>query len=248
MKSIEKETEWKYDLYNLEYWIGKIISDEKAFVVQIGSNDGKTGDPIHKLLKKRKQWKGLFVEPVPYLFERLQCNYFELERFNCENAVINEGQKAIFYWVDESAKEHLPGLPDWYDQLGSFDKGHILKHLNGVLEPYIISREIQGLTLCDLLKKYQVDKIDIMHIDTEGYDFKILRQLELEKFQPTVILYEHIHLSNEEQKLANDFVSSNYFLFKFAYDMLCVNKSVNKTVQLALSPLMRMTHENNVSP
>ena len=43
--------------------------------VQIGSNDGKTGDPIYELVSKNQHWKGVLVEPVDFLHRKLKANY-----------------------------------------------------------------------------------------------------------------------------------------------------------------------------
>src|SRR5574342_485666 len=86
------------------YWLGRIVCAPEAQVVQIGSNDGITRDPLGRLLRKKKGWKAVLVEPVPYLFERLKKNYGGSNRFTFENVAVNNGEKACFYWVDESAK------------------------------------------------------------------------------------------------------------------------------------------------
>ena len=45
----------------------------------------------------------------------------------------------MFYYVSENAKgEFKEDIPFWYDQIGSFSKNHIIQHLDGKLEPYII--------------------------------------------------------------------------------------------------------------
>lgn len=211
------------------YWFNDVLKNEAAFLVQIGSNDGKTGDPLFPLLEIHKHWKALFVEPIPETFQRLKSNYPDSSRFKCENVAINEGKKMTFYSVDESAKDNLPDLPFWFNQLGSFDKGHILKHFDGALEPYIIATELEGISLSDLLARNQVQQIDILHIDTEGYDWRILSQLDLSAFKPRFILFEHNHLSKEDRSAANEFLMANYHLFELGIDTLAVNKTINNT-------------------
>ena len=99
------------------YWIPKVVRQKEAVVVQIGSNDGRTGDPLHDLIGRRKSWSALFVEPVPFVFQRLKSNYSGDGRFRFENSVINDGSDITFYWVSEEAKKSIPNLPEWYDQL-----------------------------------------------------------------------------------------------------------------------------------
>lgn len=210
------------------YWFDLLLSNQTAFLVQIGSNDGKTGDPLFPLLQKNKQWKALFVEPVPKSFQELKNNYPDFQRFQFENVAINEGTSMNFYWVDEAAKKAIPDLPYWYNQLGSFSKEHILKELNGQLAPFIRTKKLQGMRLSALFKKHQVEKVDLLHIDTEGYDWNILSQLNLKEYQPTFILFEQNHLTQKEHQAAVQFLTDSYFLFSIGIDLLAVEKTVGK--------------------
>ena len=207
------------------YWFNKILGGEDAFIVQIGSNDGKTGDPLNELLQINKRWKALFVEPVPFLFKRLKSNYLDASRFQFENVAINNGEKLKFYWVDAKAKESINGLPFWYDQLGSFDKNHITKQLGDYIQPFILSEELEGITLPDLIQRNKVKQIDVLHIDTEGYDWKILSQLDLNSYSPQFILYEMNHLSPKEMTESYRFLKEKYELFHIGIDILAVNKN-----------------------
>lgn len=207
------------------YWFDQVFGNSEMFLVQIGSNDGKTGDPLNQLLHKNKNWKALFVEPVPYLFERLKGNYSDPTRFSFANVAINEGGLLTFYWMDPRAKNDFDDLPFWYDQLGSFDKRHIITELGERMEPYILSRELEGMSLPDLLTKNKVEKLDILHIDTEGYDWKILSQLDLNAYNPKFILYESNHLSEQELASSYAFLHERYELFDAGIDVLAVHKT-----------------------
>ena len=212
-------------------WIGQILTSNKLNIVQIGSNDGKHGDPLFELIQKNKNWKVLFVEPVPYLFDRLKSNYGVDSRFTFENTAINDGSKQIFYSVNQKAKIHIPNLPAWYDQLNSFNKENIIKHLDGVLEPYIEETEINGLTLDCLLKNNKVEILDLLHIDTEGHDWKILSQLDLERYRPSIILFEYRHLTASEKKESIIFLKPKYTIFKLGGDLICMNTDLIKIEQ-----------------
>ncbi len=211
------------------FWFNEVLGKKSAFCVQIGSNDGKTGDPLNLLFWKNEKWKGLFVEPVPYSFKKLAQNYTDTDRFKLENVAINDGSIADFYFVRQEAKKDLPNLPYWYDQLASFKKDHITKELEGVLEPYITSLEIEGVTLKNLLDRNGVETIDLLHIDTEGYDWEILKQLDLQKFRPQFILFEWHHLNPNDMQSAYNFLKGNYHLFKSGIDMLAVLRNGNET-------------------
>ncbi|MFC2167195.1 hypothetical protein ACFLQZ_04445, partial [Acidobacteriota bacterium] len=83
IKTLARRLLWKYitSKSSPSYWINKIAKNSDLHIVQIGSNDGMTNDPIFQLVKKNNKWKVLFVEPVPYLFEQLVNNYSSESRF-----------------------------------------------------------------------------------------------------------------------------------------------------------------------
>lgn len=57
----------------LQAKIGEILRDyPRVFFVQIGSNDGITGDPIHNLIVENSNYSGILIEPVDFCFNRLQ--------------------------------------------------------------------------------------------------------------------------------------------------------------------------------
>ena len=96
-------------------------------------------------------------------------------RFIFENkALSSEPATLEFFYVSESAKNELEEVPYWYDQLGSFNRQHIVKHLNGQLEPYIVSKKIECDTLMNLIEYHSIETVDLLHIDTEGHDYQII--------------------------------------------------------------------------
>ena len=224
---------WKTDP---GFWIRTLLRRRKAQIVVIGANDGQTGDPIAQLIHEKKCWHVLFVEPVPYLFERLKKNYSGSSRFTFVNvAIASESESKTFYWVDEKAKDDFPSISRFYDQLGSFNRDHILHHLDGVLEPYIITGEVQSIPLNDLLKRSGLTMIDLLQIDTEGYDYIVLSGLDLSTYQPTLILFEHRHLSAEDKQRAIRFLSTNYnTIYQFKKDILAVHRTVAPLGKLML--------------
>ena len=179
--------------------ISKTLMDEDFFFIQIGSNDGKRGDPIYDYVIKYS-WRGILIEPVPYLYEKLKNTYAGQEGLVFENIAIadKDGHKT-FYRVEENDE---PGNPFWYDQLGSFCKEVLLKHRAMVpnLEKHLISEQIPCLSFNSLLKKCGVTKITLLHIDTEGYDYEIIKTVPFGLIKPYIILYEHKHLSRDDKQ------------------------------------------------
>ncbi len=99
-----------------------------AFFVELGSNDGEKLDHLHETILN-SEWRGLMVEPVPYVFERLRRNYGRLGRVALENAAIADRDGTMpFYHLAPVADPTQEGLPEWYDAIGSFSRELVLSH------------------------------------------------------------------------------------------------------------------------
>jgi hypothetical protein len=121
-------------------------------------------------------------------------------------------------------------LPSWYDQLGSFNKSHITSLISGI-EPFIEETSLKGISINSLLLKHDITSIDLLHIDTEGYDYQILSQLDLQKFRPRIILYERKHLSSEEVISAIKFLKPFYKLYNLGGDTIAVQEDAGKYME-----------------
>lgn len=114
-----------------------------------------------------------------------------------------------FYYVSEIARVENPSLPIWCDQLGSFDRGHILKHLDGILEPYIIEVDVRCDTLSNILSIHHIQDISFLMVDAEGYDLEVVKSLDFDRWLPHLIYIEHKHLIPEDRNLLVDILRSN---------------------------------------
>lgn len=201
----------------------RIGSRPSVFFVQVGANDGKQGDPLHALIKSHHHWRGMFIEPVGFLFERLKRNYGDEPRFIFEKLAISPTQGAAeFFYVSEEAKNALgDSLPYWFDQLGSFNRQHIEQSLDGKLSPYIVSEFIPTDSLSSVFNKHGVKTVDVLHIDTEGHDYKVLTTIDFSVCRPAVILFEHKHLSRSDSRRAAALLKLNgYRCIRFKDDTL----------------------------
>lgn len=204
-------------------------SHEDVAFVQIGSHDGVTGDPIHNLIIENDNWHGILVEPVPESYKKLVQTYKTAfnadQRLILENSAISEVQeiKNIYCLSPECQGVMADILPLTYDQLSSFDKNHLVKGLGNQVLPYIQAVAVSCLSLQDLLDKHKFKNLDLLHIDVEGFDYKILKQLSFEKYNPSVILYEHAHLTESDKVNAVSLLKhKKYTVFPYRGDTLAV--------------------------
>ena len=162
---------------------------------EIGAMDGKRHDDMYKYIQ-RYNWKGLLVEPLKDMFQQLKKNYSNKSGLIFENSAIsNRNGNKYIYRVPKNIikKEKLPG---WVDGISSFhkDKSEISR-----FDDYAVREKIRAITVNSLVKKHNIERIDVLQIDTEGHDFKIFKQI-FPKFQPLFIKIEYKHLEKEEKK------------------------------------------------
>jgi FkbM family methyltransferase len=168
--------------------------------VKVGANDGLTGDPCSDILLADLNWTGLLIEPVPYCFDRLRTHFQDSRRFRLEQVAIGASAAQVsFYYVDPKAGQSLPNLPSWFDQLGSFDRNHIVKHLDGALEPFIVECLIQVYPLSEVLARNGIDDVHLLHVDTEGHDYEVIKTVNFAEHPPLSIFIEHKHLSADHR-------------------------------------------------
>ena len=51
----------------------------------------------------------------------------------------------------------------------------------------------------DLFQKHGIQKIDLLQIDTEGFDFEIIKMFDFAKYSPKIINYESVHLEKGDR-------------------------------------------------
>lgn len=79
---------------------------------------------------------------------------------------------------------------------GYFNRKHLLKFKDVAKhEKYIEQVTVPTMTVSNLLSKHKIGRIDLLYIDTEGYDYKIIRMAFETGLFPYFINYEHEQFS-----------------------------------------------------
>lgn len=72
------------------------VLDGKIYFCEIGAMDGKRHDDMYKYIQKYN-WKGILVEPLRDMFEKLKINYSNKQGLIFENSAIsNRNSKKKF--------------------------------------------------------------------------------------------------------------------------------------------------------
>lgn len=180
--------------YVLAHYLERRADARPFFFVQIGAFDGMTHDRLHQHVREGG-WHGVFVEPQPRYFHRLLESYDTTDGLTFVNAAVDRerGSRAL-YGVERANGEPIDALA----HLAPFSRAHLLDWLRrdghrAESDIRIGKTHVQCLTFDDVLA--DVDYVDLLHIDVEGYDFELLKLFDFDRFAPGIVRFEHVHLS-----------------------------------------------------
>lgn len=190
-------------LFENQEMISYILSDfskrtKECYFIQIGANDGISHDHLRRFVVDNG-WKGILVEPIDYIFEKLKNNYKNAEGLVFEKAAIaNENGWKDFYYFSEKCDDDLN---DCYSEYGSFVLEHIQHMLsrNSKSGEYLLKKKLPCITFNSLMKKNNISNFNVLCMDLEGYDYEILKSIDFYRYSPNIIVYEINHLTDEER-------------------------------------------------
>jgi FkbM family methyltransferase len=197
------------------------LYNSNGVIIQIGSNDGVSNDPLYDsiLLHKRQSY---LVEPIDYLAEKLRTlhelnSYVEV----CQFAIHPTSSTVDFFCLPRDANIKMGDLwKPWFDQIGSFSRQHLIKH-SPFIEPFIEKVIIPCTTINSLISDYNLKEVSILHIDAEGFDLEVLGTIDLKKNKPSMIMLEHKHLALKPLlKLGSSMKSSGYTSYVYHDDIV----------------------------
>lgn len=186
------------------------------FFLQIGANDGELNDPIHRYVETY-HWAGLLVEPVPHFYGQLQRAYGGNPQLSFANVAIGPtDRKLTMYTLPD-----LPSLPAWARGITTTDRARLLWHrrLAPAIRPEIIETiEVTCWSMQSLVTHYDVTYVDLLQIDTEGDDLKVLKAFDFMQFKPRIVQFEHRHLALNDQATAIKLLKSHGYRLSTQHD------------------------------
>ena len=171
-----------------EYVPRYLASATHVRFVQIGANCGRNtkacavgGDPVWNYVQSCG-WRGLAFEPVPSIFQKLCRNIAEFGgRVRPLRAIIsNETGSA---WMRVNARN-------------GGERSHVVPTPKSGTEP---SSHVQRIPSLSLHGVWSRDGVDVLIVDAEGSEERILGYSPLPTPLPQLILFEHVYLSESQR-------------------------------------------------
>jgi FkbM family methyltransferase len=209
--------------------LGKTKQD--VFVMNIGAMDGVLFDEMIGYTKMYN-FKGIYVEPIPYLFEKLKRNLSGVDLF--ENSAISDYNGTIdMMTIDQEAIDKGLVHNCFYGMSAVYPPKNGLSSEGDRLtvEKYGKIVSVNCITFETLLIKHTIEKFDVVKIDAEGHDYKIFKQIDLKKYRPSVVRLEWINLEYEDrEKIKEQFDENNYIYELSGQDIVGLTEELHNEI------------------
>jgi FkbM family methyltransferase len=192
--------------------------------VQIGAHDGVSYDPVREYITGYG-FPALLIEPQPDIFARLKENYLEFDNVIFENVAVAHQEGTIPMY------RYRAGAHTSYDAstLSSTVKEVLERNVHGV-SAEIEEIHVPARTLPGLLEKYAIHNIGLLQIDTEGFDFDVIKMIDYEKTKPVIINFEDGFLSRKERTACLELLcSQGYRVLKNGWDTVAYQQEEEKS-------------------
>jgi len=189
-----------------------------AVFVQVGAFDGETVDYLQQYVDKHPL-KGLMVEPQEEMLTKLKKRFSDQPGVQLVRAAVDETEGEATMYIPEH---------DYYGKmLASLNREHVLRQCPDVPDLKLREEKVPLRRLESLIDESGLQALDILQVDTEGHDDKVLRSANLQRFCPALINFESKHLPGARQDaIWEELIGLGYHLHIAHFDTLAVHESL----------------------
>lgn len=189
----------------LEIAISAMAGRGKLTFVQVGANDGKTGDPIFNSVIAHGA-RALLIEPQPWLIDEIKKNYSEFSgELVLENIAVGPGGGKLSIYILKKSywDEYISRVGRHPSAIFSPDQEQVLGRIAQRLRltrdeamQRIEALEVPVHPLSAIIARNGFDNPDVVQIDCEGWDVRVIESLGT--VRPALINFESCNLSAED--------------------------------------------------
>ena len=186
------------------------------FFIQVGAHDGMMHDPLCYFLSKN-EWSGILIEPQEDILKIFKDRYKNRSNLLFYTLAVHPNQSRVKLYTIKN--------PINYSQTGwaTILSGRLS---NGKSKKELGIKDVKAMPLMDIVKKSKFKMIDLLQIDTEGFDYEVLKMFNFKIFKPILIQFEYIHLSKNDYKNSLNLLSNHgYKTIKKKNDIIAIKKN-----------------------
>ncbi len=183
-----------YSQYGEDTHLLKLFDQPRGFYIDIGAFHPKFGSNTYQLW--RRGWHGINID-----VDRYKMRLFERYRpgdINLTTAVSSENSARPFYYQEGESYGSMSSLEE------DFARDREATH-----QRRVASREVEVETLNTILDRHlprdakgHPTVIDLVNIDVEGHELRILEALDFDRYRPRAWCIE-IHAASAQELLTN---------------------------------------------
>lgn len=212
-----------YALDFLDLKLEKYLNFNNGFFIEAGANNGILQSNT-LFYEQKYNWNGLLIEPNIHNYEACKLNrpkciieHCALVSFNYDKEFIEGNFLITGGYNGASLMEYV------VDDGDQCDEGMKTLKKNTKNSGMII--DVPAKTLTNLIKKHNINNVDLFSLDVEGYEISVLNGLDFDILSPNYILLETtsdddrikmlIEYMNTKNYNMVERLSNNDHLFKF---------------------------------
>ena len=194
--------------------------NEKFNFIQVGANDGVSFDFLYDFIIQRDS-QGIVIEPVKDYFSELVLNYVNFPKIVKINKAVHPILKKVT--INKISPKAIEKYPEWVKGIASLDPEHHKKTF--IDSKHILKEEVDADHFMNIINQNLSNKnLDYLQVDTEGFDFEIIKMVDFDNIKPTIIKYESVNLEIEDQKDLIVLLRNNgYYTFNEFGDTIGIN-------------------------
>lgn len=211
----------KKRIFSSQNILEKNFSKKTSFnFIQVGANDGISFDFLYDFVTKRNS-QGVVIEPVKDYFNELNQNYKDYPNIIKINKAVHSSQEKVE--INRISPKAVDKYPDWVKGIASLDAEHHKKVFidsNDIIKEEVIADTLMNIINQNLSNK----KLDYFQIDTEGFDYEVIKMTDFNVIRPKIIKYEFVNLNIEDQSALKLLLNNNgYYTFNEFGDTVCID-------------------------
>lgn len=214
--------------------LGKCNNDN--FVLKIGACDGVYDDLVWGWISSYNM-NCLFIEPISDRYEDLKINTKNLNgKILIENCAIHSecGEIEMVVIPKDFLEKETPsgsfcnkalyGMSSVYPPKNGLKTN---QHDSKIVDEIGQKIKVPCYTLNKILEKNNIEKVDLLSIDTEGHDYIIFDQFNFDLYSPYWLEVEIFNLSHDEiNNIHNKLKSYGYHIYGDNKDLYAINYSI----------------------
>ncbi len=201
----------------------EMLKNPRFTFLQIGAFDGVGDDDLRELVIAHKL-RGVLVEPQPMAFARLQETYRNQPQLTLLQAAIDEceGTRELYCRRGEAS------------MASSFDRGHLLRH--GIAANEIVIQTVACHTVASAIRAGGLERVDLIQIDAEGYDWPIIRSIDFARLRPAIVRFEYRNMPPRDADACLAHLTRFGYRFLIeARDVIAVQSAASAEIAATLS-------------